>query len=327
MMAGGQYHLYPPNIPPGMSPQGIPGFASPAGVGMDYRMVPFHMFNGVGVGPGAESRENAAKFAEGFEQWYAPYRTAQMHSGHHLPAISYLQGQRALEQSALDSRNPAHESLLKGGPGARVLTTDPVTGLQYYGPQQHSHNHLHTHFHIHPHEQQHLQNLQQQAAANQLSALDQAYLQHPGLSAWRNHPSLWQPPELLHLHGNSARGIYPEELAHAAVPVHGLGSTPLDRQLQQQLMMSQQSKYHHPQQHILAHEEFMRCWRQHNRAQQRLESEKMNEHLLSNFFKKEHRNMQSPSQLENVVKKSMDSSGVYSSPSKKPPVTIDLSDD
>lgn len=315
--------MYPPNIPPGMSSQGIniPGFP-PQSVGMDYRMLPFHMFSGVGVMPGGESRENAAKFAEGFEQWYAPYRSAQMQSaGHHLPAISYLQGQgRALEQSALDSRSPAHESLLKGGPG-RVLTTDPLTGLQYYGPQQHSHSHLHTHFHIHPHEQQHLQNLQ---AAN-LSALDQAYLQHPGLTHWRNHPSLWQHPELMHLHGNSARGIFPEEIAHAALPVHGLGSTPLDRQLQQQLMMSQQSKYHP--QHMLAHEEFMRYCRHHNRAQQRLESEKMNDHLLSNIFKKEHRNLQSPSQLENVVKKSLDSSGMYSSPSKKPPVTIDLSDD
>lgn len=324
MMAGGQYHLYPPNMPPGMSSQGIniPGYPPPA-VGMDYRMLPLHMFPGMGVVAGAESRENPAKYSEGFEKWYAQYRTAahMQSAGHHLPAISYLQGQgRAMEQSALDARSPAHESLLKGGPG-RVLTTDPVTGQVYYGPQQHSHSHLHTHFHIHPHEQQHLQNLQ---AAN-LSALDQAYLQHPGLSAWRNHPSLWQHPELMHLHGNSARGIFPEELAHAAVPVHGLGSTPLDRQLQQQLMMSQQSKYHP--QHLLAHEEFMRCWRQHNRVQQRLESEKMNDRLLSNFLKKEHRNLQSPSQLDNVVKKSMDSSGVYSSPSKKPPVTIDLSDD
>lgn len=323
MMAGGQYHLYPPNLPPGMSPQGIPipGFL-PQSVGMDYRM-PLHMFPGGGVIPGGESsRENAAKYAEGFEQWYAPYRMAQMQSaGHHIPAISYLQGQgRALEQSALDSRSPAHEALLKGGSG-RVLTTDPVTGLQYYGPQQHSHSHLHTHFHIHPHEQQHLQNLQAAAAAN-LSSVDQAYLQHPGLSAWRNHPSLWQYPEFFHLHGNNARGIFPEELAH----VHGLGSTPLDRQLQQQMMMNQQSKYHP--QHMLAHEELlMRCWRQQNRAQQRLESEKMNDHLLSSLFKKEHRNLQSPSQLDNVVKKSMDSSGVYTSPSKKPPVTIDLSDD
>lgn len=321
MMAGGQYHLYPPNLPPGMSPQGIPipGFL-PQSVGVDYRMTPFHMFPGGGVVPSGESsRESAAKYAEGFEQWYAPYRMAQMQSaGHHIPAISYLQGQgRALEQSALESRAPGHEALLKGSSG-RVLTTDPVTGLQYYGPQHHSHSHLHTHFHIHPHEQQHLQNLQ--AAAN-LSPIDQAYLQHPGLSAWRNHPSLWQHPEFLHLHGNSARGIFPEELAH----VHGLGSTPLDRQLQQQLMLSQQSKYHP--QHMAAHEEFMRCWRQHNRAQQRLESDKMNDHFLSSLFKKEHRNLQSPSQLDNVVKKSMDSSGVYTSPSKKPPVTIDLSDD
>ena len=53
----------------------------------------------------------------------------------------------------------------------------------------------------------------------------------------------------------------------------------------------------------------------------------MNDHLLSNILKKEHRNLQSPSQFENVVKKSLDSSGVYSSPSKKPPVTIDLSKD
>ena len=318
MMAGGQYHLYPPNVPPGLSPQGIPIPAfSHQGVGMDYRMLPFSMFPGGGVIPGGESsRENAAKYAEGFEQWYAPYRLAQMQSaGHHIPAISYLQGQgRALE----DSRAQAHEALLKGGSG-RVLATDPVTGLQYYGPQQHSHSHLHTHFHIHP-EQQHLQNLQ--AAAN-MSAIDQAYLQHPGLSTWRNHPSLWQHPELLHLHGNGARGIFPEELAH--LPVHGLGSTPLDRQLQQQLIMSQQNKYYP--QHMLAHEELMRCWRQHNRVQQRLESEKLNDHLMSNLFRKEHRNLQSPSQLDNVVKKSMDSSGVYSSPSKKPPVTIDLSDD
>ena len=77
---------------------------------------------------------------------------------------------------------------------------------------------------------------------------------------------------------------------------------------------------------MLAHEEFMRYCRQQNRAQQRLESEKMNDHFL-NIFKKEHRNLQSPSQLENVVKKSLDSSGMYSSPSKKQPVTIDLSDD
>ena len=316
-MAGGQYHLYPPNLPPGMSPQGVPiqGFL-PQSVGMDYRM---HMFPGGGVIPGGESsRESAVKYAEGFEQWYAPYRMQS--AGHHIPAISYFQGQgRALEQSALDSRIPAHEALLKGGSG-RVLTTDPVTGQQYYGPQQHSHSHLHTHFHIHPHEQQHLQNLQAAAATN-LSSVDQAYLQHPGLSAWRNHPSLWQYPEFFHLHGNNARGIFPEELAHA----HGLGSTPLDRQLQQQMMLSQQSKYHP--QHMLAHEEFMRCWRQHNRAQQRLESEKMNDHLLSSLFKKEQRNLQSPSQLDNVVKKSMDSSGVYTSPSKKPPVTIDLSED
>ncbi|XP_058967313.2 arginine-glutamic acid dipeptide repeats protein isoform X1 [Pocillopora verrucosa] len=318
-MAGGQYHLYPPNIPPGMSSQGIniSGFPPPS-VGVDYRMLPFHMFSGMGVVPAGDSRENAAKFAEGFEQWYAPYRSAQLQSGHHLSAISYLQGQgRALEQSALDSRS--HESLLKGGPG-RVLTTDPATGLQYYGPQQHSHSHLHTHFHIHPHEQQqHLQNLQ----AASLSALDQAYLQHPGLTSWRNNPALWQHPELMHLHGNNARGIFPEELA--ALPVHALASTPFDRQLQQQLIMSPQSKYHP--QHMLAHEEFMRYCRQQNRAQQRLESEKMNDHFLSNIFKKEHRNLQSPSQLENVVKKSLDSSGMYSSPSKKQPVTIDLSDD
>lgn len=313
IMAGGQYHLYPPNMPPGMSSQGIniAGFPPPS-VGVDYRMLPFHMFSGMGVVPAGDSRENAAKFAEGFEQWYAPYRSAQMQSGHHIPAISYLQGQgRALEQSALDSRN--HESLLKGGPG-RVLTTDPVTGLQYYGPQQHSHSHLHTHFHIHPHEQQHLQNLQ---AAN-LSALDQAYLQHPGLTTWRNHP--WQHPDLMHLHGNSARGIFPEEVA--ALPVPGIGSTNLDRhQLQQQLIMSQHNKYHP---HVLAHEELMRYYRPHSR---RLESDKMNDHFFANILKKEHRNLQSPSQLENVVKKSLDSSGMYSSPSKKPPVTIDLSDD
>lgn len=78
---------------------------------------------------------------------------------------------------------------------------------------------------------------------------------------------------------------------------------------------------------MLAHEEFMRYYRQQNRAQQRLESEKMNDHFLPTIFKKEHRNLQSPSQLENVVKKSLDSSGMYSSPSKKQPVTIDLSDD
>lgn len=319
MMAGGQYHWYPSNIPPGMSSQGIniPGFSHPS-ASID-RMLPVHMFSGMGVVPGVESRGNASKFTEGFDEWYAQYRTAHMQSaGHHLPAISYLQGQgRVLEQSALDSRGQAHESLLKGGVG-RVIT-DPVTGLQYYGPQQHSHSHLHTHFHIHPHEQQHLQNLQ---AAN-LSAIDQAYLQHPGISAWRNHPSLWHNPELLHLHGSGARGMFPEELAHAAVPVHGLGSTPLDRQLQQQLMMTQQSKYHA--QHLLPHEEFMRCLRQHNRTQQRLESEK-NDHWLPSILKKDHRNLQSPSQLENVVKKNLDSSGVYSSPSKKP-VTIDLSND
>lgn len=327
MMAGGQYHLYPPNLPPGMSPQGIPipGFL-PQGVGVDYRMPPFHMFPGVGIIPGGvSSRESAAKYAEGFEQWYAPYRMAQLQSAaHHIPAISYLQGQgRALEQGAFDSRSPGHEALVKGGSG-RVLATDPVSDLQYYGPQHHSHSHLHTHFHIHPHEQQqHLQNLH--AAAN-LSNIDQAYLQHPGLTAWRNHPSLWQHPELTHLHGNSARGIFPEELAH----VHGLGSTPMDRQLQQQLLLSQQNKYHSQQQqhHMLAqHEEFMRYCRQHNRAHQRLESEKINDHFLTSLFKKEHRNLQSPSQLDNVVKKSLDSSGSYTSPSKKPPVTIDLSDD
>ena len=284
------------------------------------------MFPGGGSIPGPESRENAAKYAEGFEQWYAPYRMAQMQSaGHRVPAITYLQGQgRGLEQSALESRSAAHEALMKGGASGRVIT-DPLTGLQYYGPQQHSHSHLHTHFHIHPHEQR-LQSLQ---AAN-LAALDQAYLQHPGLTAWRNHPSLWQHPELLHLHGNAARGMFSDELAHAAVPVHGLGSTPMDRQLQQQLMLTQQSKYHQHssyQQQVMAQDELVRCWRQHKREQHRVESQKINDHFLSNLFRKEPRNLQSPSQLENVVKKSLDSSGVYSSPQKKTPVTIDLSDD
>ncbi|XP_074624808.1 uncharacterized protein LOC141883279 isoform X1 [Acropora palmata] len=321
MMAQGQYHLYPPNLPAGMSPQGIPipGFL-PHGVGIDYRMPPFHMFPGVGIIPGSVSSRDT-KCAEGFEQWYAPYRMAQLQSaGHHIPAISYLQGQgRAHDQGTLDSRSPAHEALIKGGTG-RVLPNDPVSELQYYGPQHHSHSHLHTHFHIHPHEQQHLQNLQ---AAGNMSNIDPAYLQHPVLAAWRNHPSLWQHSELMHLHGNSARSIFPEELAH----VQGLGSTPLDRQLQHQLLLNQQSKYHSQQQHMLAQQE-ERYWRQHNRsAQQRLESEKMNDHVISSLFKKDHRNLQSPSQLENVVKKSLDSTGAYTSPSKKPPVTIDLSDD
>lgn len=197
----------------------------------------------------------------------------------------------------------------------RAIPVDPATGLPVaYPGQHHSHSHLHTHFHMYPREQQQLLALQAQG-------IDPAYLQaHPELAAaWR-----WHPEALMQLHGNGSRGVVsPEELtAHS--PVHGLGSTPLDRQLQQQLLLSQHTKYHQQiqQQQLLAQEEYLRHFRQQQHEmqfKQRLEEASINEHYLASHMRgKEHRNLQSPSQLDNVVKKNYNSSGGYTSPPKMP---------
>lgn len=307
LSSGSEFYMYPPNIPVLSPSQGLSFAGFPVhGSAIDYGMLPLHMYPGSGAGTGAETRENGAKFAEGFEQWYAPYR--MQNNGHHLAAMSYLHN-RDMEQ-----RN--HEALVKGAGG---LLTDPLTGLPCgYLPQHHNHSHQHTHFHIHPHEQ-HLRALQ----AKNLSTYDM-YQQHPGL--WRNHPLLWQPQELMHAHGGGSqhRGLMSAE-DHASGHMHGLGSTLLDRQLQKQLLMNQQSKYH---QQVLQ-DEYLRQFRhqQDLEMKQRMEEAKLGDSYMSSLFRKESRSLQSPSQLENVVKKSLDSSGTYSSPQKKHPVTIDLSDE
>ncbi|XP_001637021.3 arginine-glutamic acid dipeptide repeats protein [Nematostella vectensis] len=329
MMAsgGGEYHMYPSNMPSLLTPSGvaIPGYPSHEAV--DYRMLQY-VYPGSALVP--ESRDSAAKFAEGFEQWYAPYRMAQMQpGGHHIP-YQLLHG-RSLEHGAMAARSmasqaQAHEALLKNA-AARGIPIDPVTGLPVGYPNHHSHSHMHTHFHIHPHEQQ-LQAAQAAAAAANMDRA--AYLQsHPGLAAWRNQQLLaWQQhPELMQLHGGAL--VSPEDHPHAAAGIHGLGSTPLDRQLQQQLLMSQQSKYSHPlqqQQHLHAQEEAYLRHLRHHEMQLKQHEASTNEAFMSTLFRKEHRNLQSPSQLDNVVKKNLDSTGTYTSPSKKP-VTIDLSDD
>lgn len=330
------YPMYPPNAPailaPGVS---IPGYPVPEGA-IDYRMLQYMYPNGVIP----ERGDNVAKFAEGFEQWYAPYRNmTQVQGGHYVP---YQLLGRGIEQSALASRNPqAHEAMMKNAAGGGRLVLDPVTGLPVQLGNHHSHSHMHTHFHIHPHEQQQMQ-LQAAAAAAAASAnMDRAaYLQaqaqahaaqtHPGIAALRNQQLLWQHPELMQLH---AAGLSPvEEHAHGA-SIHGLGSTPLDRQLQQQLLLNQHSKYHHSaalQQQLMQEESYMRHLRYHQDMQlkQRLEDAASGNDPYGGVFRKDHRNLQSPSQLDNVVKKNLESgSSTFVSPSKKPPVTIDLSND
>lgn len=321
--------MFPPHIPVLSSPSGaipIPaGISSSSG---DYRVMPMHMYPGAAAAAmfsARDSRENAAKYAEGFEQWYAPFR-AQMQSGQHA-ALPFLSAS-AIEPNNVATRglpSSAHEALMNRVQG-RGITLDPITGLPVQFPgQHHSHSHLHTHFHMYPHEQ---------LRALQAQGIDPAYLQaHPELLAWRNPAAVWPPEALMHLHGNGARGmISPEELS-AHSPIHGLGSTPLDRQLQQQLFLSQQSKYHQQalqqqqQQLLLDYEAQMRHFRHHHELQmkQRLEEASLNERYLA-MRGKEQRNLQSPSQLENVVKKSLDSSGAYTSSSKRP-IMIELNDD
>lgn len=329
MMAGEAGFMYPPNAS-AMLAQGvsIPGYPMPEGA-IDYRMLQY-MYP-AGVLP--ERGDNIAKFAEGFEQWYAPYRNmAQIQGGQYVPYHVLARG--------LDSRSSqAHEALLKNAAASgRPLVVDPATGLPVPLGNHHSHSHMHTHFHIHPHEQQQMQ-LQAAAAAAAASAnMDRAaYLQaqaqahaaqtHPGIAAWRNQQLLWQHPELMH-----ASGMSPvEEHAHGGA-IHGLGSTPLDRQLQQQLFLSQQSKYHQQhtlQQQLMQQEEsYLRHLRHHQDMQlkQRLE-EAASGGDPYNLFRKEHRNLPSPSQLDSVVRKTEAGSSSYVSPGKKPPVTIDLSKD
>lgn len=334
-MAGNSegYSMYPGGA--AMLPHGVtlPGYPVPEGA-IDYRMLPY-MYQ---QGALPEGRENAAKFTEGFEQWYAPYRMAQMQGGgHYLP---YQLLGRGNEQSALASRNltpqaQAHEAMMKNASSSRNLVIDPTTGYPVSLGNLHSHSHMHTHFHIHPLEQQQLQ-AQAQAQAAAAANMDRAaYLQaqaqaqaaqHPGL-AWRNQQLLWQHPELMQLHANGM--ISPvDEHAHGA-SIHGLGSTPLDRQLQQHVLLSQHSKYHHHSAlQQLQEESYIRHLRHQQELQmkQRLEDGATSESYLSNIFRKDSRNLQSPSQLDNVVKKSLESTGAYVSPTKKP-VTIDLSDD
>ena len=342
MEGAGLYPMYPPHMPGLSSPSGVipipAGISSHAAAAGEYRMMPMHMYPAAAAAAAAfgarEARDSASKYAEGFEQWYAPFRAAQAQAGQHA-ALPFLSG-GAVEPNGIASRSlpsPAHEALMNRMQG-RAIAVDPISGLPVaYPGQHHSHSHLHTHFHMYPHEQQ--------LRALQAQGIDPAYLQaHPELAAaWRNQAALWHPEALMHhLHGNGARGmISPEELtAHS--PIHGLGSTPLDRQLQQQLFLSQHSKFHQQaalqqqqqQQQLLAQEDYMRQFRQHQhelQIKQRMEEVTITEHYLANCMRgKEHRNLQSPSQLDNVVKKSLDSSGAYTSPSKRP-VTIDLSDD
>lgn len=330
MMAGNPegYSMYPGGaamLPHGVS---IPGYPEGA---IDYRMLPY-MYQ-PGILP--ESRDGA-KFAEGFEQWYAPYRMAQMQGGGHYIPGYHLLG-RGNEQGALASRNltpqaQAHEAMLKNASSSRNLVLDPTTGYPVSLGNLHSHSHMHTHFHIHPLEQQQLQAQAQAQAAAAAANMDRAaYLQaqaqaaqHPGL-VWRNQ--LWQHPELMQLHANGM--ISPvDEHAHGA-SIHGLGSTPLDRQLQQHVLLSQHSKYHHHSAlQQLQEENYIRHLRHQQELQmkQRREDGANSESYLSNLYRKDSRNLQSPSQLDNVVKKSLESTGAYVSPTKKP-VTIDLSDD
>lgn len=340
MMTGeGGISMYPPNAPailaPGVS---IPGYHMQEGA-IDYRMLQYMYPSGVVP----ERGDNVAKFAEGFEQWYAPYRSmGQVQGGHYVPY--QLLGRGAVEQNALASRSPqAHEAMMKNAAASgRSMVLDPVTGLPVPLGNHHSHSHMHTHFHIHPHEQQQMQ-LQAAAAAAAASAnMDRAaYLQaqaqahaaqtHPGIAAWRNQQLMWQHPELMQLH---ASGMSPaEEHAHGGA-IHGLGSTPLDRQLQQQLLLSQHSKYHQQhslQQQLMQQEEsYLRHLRHHQDMQlkQRLEEAASGSDPYNVFRKEQHRNLQSPSQLDNVVKKNLETgSSSYVSPGKKPPVTIDLSND
>lgn len=332
MIESGGYPMFPPHIPVLNSPSGaIPfpaGISSHASSSGEYRMMPVNMYPGTTAmfGP-RDVRDSAAKYAEGFEQWYAPFR-AQIQAGQH-GTIPFLSGS-AMEPGSIALRgipSSSHEALMNRVQG-RGITLDPVTGLPVsYPGQHHSHSHLHTHFHMYPHEQQ-LRVLQAQG-------IDPSYLQsHQDIAlAWRNSAALLHPEALMHLHGNGSRGmVSPEELS-AHSPIHALGSTPLDRQLQQQLFLNQQSKLHqqalHQQQLFLSqeHEAKMRHLRHHHELQlkQRLEEANINERYLA-MRSKEQRNLQSPSQLENVVKKNLDSSGAYTSPSKRP-ITIELSDD
>ncbi|KAK3749169.1 hypothetical protein QZH41_010363, partial [Actinostola sp. cb2023] len=58
--------------------------STPATVTSHYESAIRNMMVGNGVMP--ESRDNVAKFAEGFEQWYAPYRSmTQIQGGHYVP--------------------------------------------------------------------------------------------------------------------------------------------------------------------------------------------------------------------------------------------------
>ena len=303
LSGSGEYFMYPPPL----MGSAFGGFAghSPA---LDYGVMPIHMLPGATV---AGASADTAKYAEGFEQWYAPYR-AQV-SGHPsaMAAMTYIH-KRDLEQ-----RN--HEALVKGSAGA--LVSDPLSAMYAGGYlPQHHHSHQHTHFHIHPHDQ-HMRALQAQnlnAATHDAAA---AAYQHPGL--WHNHPLLWQSQ---HSHGNSLQQRSLLAAADDHGHVHGLGSTPLDRQLQQQMLLSQQNK----QRYALMHEDYLRQWRHDLELKQRLEEAQLSDAYAAGMFgrsKDASRSRQSPSQLDNVVKKSLDSSGAYSSPQKKLPVTIDLSDD